>query len=161
MSIFNKKKNIAEKPVASDVKTTVKKDLDKGKAVDKNEDLTLAQLEEKESKKVKPGKKKTASKAGKGSELAYKWIVKPIITEKATFLGAENKYIFEVSLKANKIEVAKAIESLYNVNVVKVNIIRQRGKKITYGRITGRTKQTKKAIVTIKQGQSISVYEGV
>ena len=44
---------------------------------------------------------------------------------------------------------------------MKINIIRSRGKKVTYGRISGTTKRTKKAIVTLKQGQSISVYEGV
>ncbi|MFW0862519.1 MAG: 50S ribosomal protein L23 [Candidatus Komeilibacteria bacterium] len=86
---------------------------------------------------------------------------RPVITEKATYLASENKYIFEVAMNANKIEVRKAIEKLYNVNVIKVNIIRSRGKKVTYGRISGKTRKTKKAIVTLKQGQSISVYEGV
>ncbi len=87
--------------------------------------------------------------------------MRPVITEKATYLSSYNKYVFEVSLKANKIEVKKAIAKLYNVDVIKVNVIRSRGKKVTYGRITGMTKRTKKVIVTLKQGQSISLYEGV
>ncbi|MBL7022170.1 50S ribosomal protein L23 [Patescibacteria group bacterium] len=149
MSIFSKK-NTDAKPVKEEKKP-----------IDNKEDLTLAQLEEKEDRKAKPGKKKTADKAGKGSALAYKWIRRPIITEKATYLAAENKYIFEVALNANKIEVAKAISKLYNVDVEKVNVIVNRGKRVTYGRIHGRTKRTKKAIVTLKQGQTISVYEGV
>ena len=155
MSIFGKKKNNTDKAVKDDKKIA------KVKSADTDKDLTLAQLEEKEGKTAKPGKKKAAGTGGKHSGLSYKWIIKPVITEKATYLGAENKYIFEVSLKANKIEVRKAIEKLYNVNVLKVNIIRSRGKKVTYGRISGTTKRTKKAIVTLKQGQSISVYEGV
>jgi len=150
MSIFGKK-NTDDKAVKEDKK----------KPLDAKEDLTLAQLEEKESKTAKPGKKTTPDKAGKQSGLSYKWIQRPVITEKATYLAAENKYVFEVAMNANKIEVRKAIEKLYNVNVIKVNIVRSRGKKVTYGRISGKTRRTKKAIVTLKQGQSISVYEGV
>jgi len=156
MSIFSKKKNTDDKPVIKEDKVVVKVKPEVSK-----EDLTLAQLEEKESKIVKPGKKKVAAKAGQHGGLSYKWIIRPVITEKATYLAVENKYIFEVALKANKIEVRKAIEKLYGVNVIKINIIRSRGKKVTYGRISGVTKRTKKAIVTLKDGQSISVYEGV
>ena len=172
MNIFNRlKKNIGGKDkkvgkLAQGVKKLVKdKSVDSkarlAEASAKREDLTLAQLEAKESKVAKPGKKKVAAKAGKQTGLSYKWILRPVITEKATYLGGENKYIFEVALKANKIEIRKAINKLYGVDVIKVNIVRSRGKKVTYGRITGTTKRTKKAIITLKPGQSISVYEGV
>lgn len=155
MSIFSKKKNTSDEAIKEDEKVA------KVKPADDKEDLTLAQLEEKESKTARSDKKKVGIVSNKQTGLAYKWILRPVITEKATYLGAENKYIFQVSLKANKIEIRKAIEKLYNVDVIKLNIIRSRGKKVTYGRINGTTRRTKKAIVTLKQGQSISVYEGV
>jgi len=92
--------------------------------------------------------------------LAYKWLARPLITEKATYLGTNNQYLFNVSLTANKIEIRKAVEELYGVKVKKVNIIRSAGKAVSYGRVSGRTKRTKKAIVTLQSGQSIELYEG-
>ncbi|MFA5106806.1 MAG: 50S ribosomal protein L23 [Patescibacteria group bacterium] len=88
-------------------------------------------------------------------------MIKPIITEKATNLGADRKYIFEVATGANRIEIAKAVESLYGVQPLKVNIIRQGGKQIRYGRAEGRTKDRKKAIVTLREGESIKIQDGV
>ena len=157
MGIFNKtKKDSNVKPVE---KKPAKKQT---KKAEKKEDLTLGELENKQAKIGKVVKKDETGKAVKGSTgLSYKWILRPVITEKATYLGAQDKYVFEVALTANKIEVSKAIEKLYNVKVIKVNIIRQRGKRVSYGRINGRTKRTKKAIITLQKGQSISVYEGV
>jgi large subunit ribosomal protein L23 len=92
---------------------------------------------------------------------AYRVLVKPLITEKASVLGAENKYFFEVSKKANKIEIAKAINDVYGVKPVKVNIIRMSGKNVRYGRVIGKRKGWKKAVVTLKEGDSIKIYEGV
>ena len=105
-------------------------------------------------------------KAGKGKEVAksvsaYRILVKPMITEKAAHLGTENKYVFMVALDANKIEVAKAVASVYGVKVEKVNLIRCEGKTVTRGRIKGKRKDFKKAIVTLAKGNSISIYEGV
>ena len=121
-----------------------------------------------EPKKVEPKKaeaKKTpvrpthaAKKKYPESELS---IIKPIITEKATNLSADRKYIFEVATGANRIEIAKAVQSLYGVQPVKVNIIRQGGKQIRYGRAEGRTKDRKKAIVTLREGESIKIQDGV
>ncbi|MEA3463514.1 MAG: 50S ribosomal protein L23 [Patescibacteria group bacterium] len=113
----------------------------------------------KEGKKAVEGKKmeKRIKKYGN----AYWILVKPLVTEKATNLGAENKYVFAVSPRANKIEIAKAINEVYGIKPVAVNIIKMQGKKTRYGKVTGRTKDWKKAVITLPEGKSIKVYEGV
>jgi len=99
--------------------------------------------------------------AKKSQGKAYRILVKPLVTEKVTVIGALNQYGFEVDVKANKIEIAKAIEEVYGVKPQKVNIIAVQGKKLRYGKIQGRRKNTKKAYVTLPEGKAISVYEGV
>ncbi len=89
-------------------------------------------------------------------------IIRPIITEKAMRLAdEENKYTFEVHPKANKIEIRRAVEALFDVRVTKVNVIRVRGKARAYGRVRGRTRSWKKAIVTLAPGDRIQIFEGV
>ena len=92
---------------------------------------------------------------------AYRFLVKPLVTEKATNLVALNKYVFVVSKDANKIEVAKAIEAIYGVKPLKVNISNVKGKKVARGKIRGQRKDWSKAIVTLAAGQTIKIYEGV
>jgi large subunit ribosomal protein L23 len=92
---------------------------------------------------------------------AFRVLDKPLITEKATELGTQNKYAFVVSKASNKIEVAKSIYAVYGVKPVSVNIICMQGKAVTRGRIKGKRKDWKKAIVTLKKGDSIKIYEGV
>lgn len=92
---------------------------------------------------------------------AYRVLVKPLITEKATILGAENKYIFAVSKNSNKIEIARAINEVYGVKPVSVNIIKVKGKNVRYGRTQGKQKDWKKAIIKLPEGKTIKVYEGV
>jgi large subunit ribosomal protein L23 len=101
-----------------------------------------------------------AKKIVKNSD-AYRVLVKPLVTEKATNLAANNKYVFVVSDKANKISVAKAVEDLYGVKTLKVNIANVSGKRVARGRIRGQRKDWRKAIVTLAAGQSIKIYEGV
>jgi large subunit ribosomal protein L23 len=96
-----------------------------------------------------------------GGKIAYRVLIKPAITEKATELGALNQYVFIVAINANKIDVAKAIYEVYGVKPVSVNMIKSKGKVITRGRVKGRRKDFKKAIVTLKKGETISIYEGV
>lgn len=108
-----------------------------------------------------PGAKVSKAKDGVKSSSAYRVLVKPMITEKAAHLGTENKYVFMVSLDSNKIEVAKAVAAVYGVKVDKVNLIRCEGKTVVRGRIKGKRKDFKKAIVTLAKGNSISIYEGV
>jgi large subunit ribosomal protein L23 len=87
---------------------------------------------------------------------------RPIVTEKMTDLNKQGKYAFEVDKKANKIEIGKAIEKMYSVNVTSVNTMRVYGKnrsKNINGRVVmGKTPTTKKAIVTVAEGEVIDIY---
>jgi len=88
-------------------------------------------------------------------------IKSPHITEKATDLSSFNKYIFKVSFNANKTEIKKAIEKIYNVKVEKVNIIHIPGKRRRLGRMEGwrggLKRGFKKAIVSLKKGDKIEL----
>lgn len=92
---------------------------------------------------------------------AYKVLVRPLVTEKASVMNSLNKYFFEVAKEANKIEIARAIQAVYEVNPISVNIVRMQGKRVRRGRTMGKRKDWKKAIITLKKGESIKVYEGV
>jgi large subunit ribosomal protein L23 len=92
---------------------------------------------------------------------AYRVLLRPLLTEKGSHLGVENKYLFEVGYDTNKIEVAKAIEATYGVKPTKVNIIKLAGKVVRRGRSIGRRKNWKKAIVTLPKGKTIQIYEGI
>ena len=89
----------------------------------------------------------------------YLEIVKaPVITEKAANLGQnEGKYVFKVDPKANKTEIKLAIEKLFNVKVQDVRTVNVKPKKRRVGRYAGLTNRYKKAIVTLKEGQSIEL----
>ncbi|BAW95999.1 ribosomal protein L23 [[Synechococcus] sp. NIES-970] len=88
-------------------------------------------------------------------------ILKPIVSEKATILLEDNKYVFDVALKATKIDVKAAIESLFNVKVVKVNTSRPPRKKKRVGRFVGFKPQYKRAVVTLAQGDTITLFPEV
>lgn len=93
-------------------------------------------------------------------------IIRPIVTEKFTKLGEKyNKYGFIVNRKANKLQIKKAIEDLYGVDVIDVNTMVYSGKKkVRYTRtgfIVGKTNSYKKAIVTLKEGQTIDFYSNI
>lgn len=90
--------------------------------------------------------------------LAHDVIIRPIITEESMLKMDENKYTFEVAVKANKTEVKQAIEKLFNVDVKNVNIMNVRGKLKRMGRFAGYTRKRRKAIVTIAEGQSIEIF---
>lgn len=89
----------------------------------------------------------------------YQIIRRPLITEKGSLLREQNKYIFEVDMRANKIEIRKAIEKIYSVKVIKVNTLVQHGKLRRVRTAQGRTSDFKKAIVTLKEGELISAFE--
>lgn len=90
-------------------------------------------------------------------------IEKPLITEKSTRLAREqNKFVFRVNPAASKIEIRRAVEQFFNVKVTDVATMNVRGKKRRLGRFSeGHTAHWKKAIVTVKQGQKIPIFEGV
>ena len=88
-------------------------------------------------------------------------VLRPIVTEKATLLLEQNKYVFEVILKATKPEIQAAIESLFDVKVTSVNTIRPPRKKRRVGRFVGYKPQYKRAIVTLRAGDSITLFPEV
>lgn len=91
----------------------------------------------------------------------YDLIKAPIITEKSTVLGEFGKYVFEVSPRASKPSVKKAIEEIFGVKVVSVNILNQKGKVKKFRGFLGRRSDTKKAFVTIEKDQTIDLTGGV
>jgi large subunit ribosomal protein L23 len=92
---------------------------------------------------------------------AYQIIRRPLITEKGTDMKDQvNQYLFEVAGDANKIEIKRAIESLFRVKVQQVRTLSVKGNKKRLGRFVGRTSDWKKAIATLKEGETIEFFEG-
>jgi len=96
-------------------------------------------------------------KERKGEMNSYRILKSLHVTEKATDLSKNNKYVFEVFSRSNKTEIKKAIGETFNVDVIKVNIIKTPAKKRRQGRTLGWKKGYKKAIVSIKKGQKIDI----
>lgn len=133
MGIFNKKddKKISEKPKKSAVKT---KEAKKPRIVN----LTLGE-----------------------SDLVNKALIQPWITEKTHDLMGLNKYVFKVAQKTNKKQVKKAIEALYGVKVEDVSIVKIHSEKKRFGKTMGHRSGYKKAIVSLKKGNRIDIFERV
>ncbi|MEL6284935.1 MAG: 50S ribosomal protein L23 [Pseudomonadota bacterium] len=91
----------------------------------------------------------------------YDTILAPVITEKSTLVAEENKIIFRVPLTASKDEIKRAVENLFKVDVTKVNTLRVKGKTKRFRGMLGRRPDFKKAIVTLKDGQSIDISTGL
>ena len=88
-------------------------------------------------------------------------IISPIVTEKSTNISEQNKIIFKVPVKANKINLKKNIEKIFKVNVTKVNIINKKNRiKLTRGRKV-KIQGYKKAVITLKKGQNIDLTTGI
>ena len=95
-------------------------------------------------------------------KLAQDIIIKPIITEESMKGTADRKYTFQVAKDANKIEIAKAVEELFGVEVCKVNTISVRGKFRRQGRVGGFTASSKKAVITLTESsKGIEFFEGM
>jgi large subunit ribosomal protein L23 len=91
----------------------------------------------------------------------YDKILSPLVTEKSTILSDQNKIIFKVPSKANKINLKRNIEKIFKVNVTKINIInKQTRKKIVRGKKV-KVMGYKKAIITLKKGQNIDLTTGI
>lgn len=149
MALFGKKTT-----ALADDKKPAKKADEKAEAVSMKDLYSAPEVKSPKLATSKISKKTVSSDA-------YRVLVKPLVTEKATNLAASNKYVFVVSEGANKISVAKAVESLYGVKPIKVNISNVSGKRVARGRIRGQRNDWRKAIVTLAAGQSIEIYEGV
>ena len=91
----------------------------------------------------------------------YEVLRRPVITEKNTILMSQNKYTFEIARGANKHQVKGAVEKTFNVEVVKVTGSRLPGKMTRLGKGRGLTPWWKKAVVTLKEGDKIEIFEGV
>lgn len=93
---------------------------------------------------------------------AYTVIERPLVTEKSVLGAEQGKYTFRVNKDSNKIEIASAVETIFNVKVDSVNTLTVKGKKKRVGRHPeGKTSDWKKAIVKLKPGQSIEIFEGM
>lgn len=89
----------------------------------------------------------------------YQIIIRPVITEKSTWLKDKNREIcFQVDPRANKAEIKKAVEQLFKVKVEKVRVMSKKGKTKRVGRNTGKTKDWKKASIKLKEGEKMIEY---
>ncbi|HIT54029.1 MAG TPA: 50S ribosomal protein L23 [Candidatus Fimivicinus intestinavium] len=96
------------------------------------------------------------------SKLAQDIVLRPVITEESMQGIALRKYTFKVAKDANKVEIAKAVEKLFGVEVEKVNTISVRGRLRRQGRFEGRTASWKKAIVTLtEKSKKIDFFDGM
>ena len=92
----------------------------------------------------------------------YYIIKRALLTEKSAAAKDENnKYVFEVDPRANKIEITNAVERLFKVKVIDVHVMNMRGKKKRIGKIVGQKKDWKKAVITLAPGNRIEMHEGV
>jgi len=149
MALFEKLKSIlgkpkeVKKPIKKLVKTPIAKSSRKTKIV-----------KDKEAKKSPLKQHSTKKKDLKG---IYRILKRPHISEKATILTEKDKYIFKVYSNANKTEIKKSVEGLYNVNVKAVNIINVHRKQRILQGIKGFKTGYKKAIVTLEKGEKIEI----
>ena len=91
----------------------------------------------------------------------YDVILSPVITEKATRILENNQVVFKVSKRATKPQIKNAIEVLYNVEVISVNTINIKGKSKIFKGIKGKRTDIRKAVIRLKEGQSIDLSSGV
>ena len=92
----------------------------------------------------------------------YKIVKKPLVTEKGTVMLSEgNRVTFKVHLDANKIEIREAVQKIFSVTVLQVNTQVVRGKRKRFGKAMGQTRSWKKAMVQLKEGDKIEIFEGV
>ncbi len=92
---------------------------------------------------------------------AWKILLSPLVTEKTSMLQGNGHYAFVVARAANKLSVKRAVEKVYGVKPVMVRITNVHGKEVRYGRATGKTAAWKKAVVVLKKGEKIQLFEGV
>jgi large subunit ribosomal protein L23 len=92
----------------------------------------------------------------------YQIVIKPLVTEKGTTMLSEGNWLtFKVHTDANKIEIRDAIQKIFTVSVLQVNTQIVRGKRKRFGKTVGHSKAWKKAMVQLKEGDKIEIFEGV
>lgn len=144
LDVFKKKKQGKKIKPKKEIKKETKK-------VEKPAEVSVEEPKKKKEAKVAPPKPK------KTSEIAYRILKGPHVTERATFLAGKNEYVFKVWPRASKKDIKKAVEDVFGVLVLKVRVINVPRKKRRLGRIEGFRKGYKKAIVKIKEGQKIEL----
>ncbi|QQS61578.1 MAG: 50S ribosomal protein L23 [Candidatus Moraniibacteriota bacterium] len=132
------------------------------KEIVKEDISSLKSSKTKSSKKNsdKEKKKDVAIKGQTGRVLSSIVLRKPYVTEKSHELAQKGTYVFEVKIDADKEMIRRAVEELYSVKVVAVRTIRQKGIERKFGRSLGKTRNFKKAMVTLRKGQTIEVFQG-
>ena len=85
-------------------------------------------------------------------------LIRPLISERSTDLMTEGKFVFVVDKRANKIQIAQAVEEIFKVDVLAVNTVNVKGKTKRRGRTVGKTNSYKKAIVKLAAGQTIELF---
>lgn len=91
----------------------------------------------------------------------YGVLLRPIITEKTTLLTGQDKYVFEVDVRANKSQIKEAVQLAFNVRVTDVNTMKMKGKPKRFGRKITQRPDWKKAVVTLVPGDKIELFEGI
>jgi len=132
----------------------------KTKTEEKKPAAAMKDLYDNADSSAKSGSAGKSKKTAK-NDIASRLLIKPLVTEKATQLASANKYVFVVDNEANKIEVAKAVQAIYGIKPLKVNLVNVSGKRVSRGRISGQRKDWRKAIITLPKGETIKIYEGV
>ena len=110
-------------------------------------------------KTAAPSAVKSTKKENTGA--AYRVLLRPLVTEKASSLTPLNQYVFAVANRANKRSIAEAVYQVYGIRPTRVNVIAVRGKFVRSGQTASRRSDWKKALVTLPAGKTISIYEGV
>ncbi len=118
------------------------------------------------TKKAKKSEKAPAASSapaatGKGNMLSSSLLLRPHVSEKAARMADRGTYVFQVARQAEKVSIAKAVEALYGVKVDGVRIVNIGGKPVRKGKRVSSRQDLKKALVTLKKGETIALYEGV
>lgn len=112
-------------------------------------------------KAERPADGTPAAASVSGKSLASAILRRPHVSEKAARLASSGTYVFDVARNAEKISIRKAVEALYGVHVEAVRIVNVSGKPVRKGRRVSARQDLKKALVTLKKGETIALYEGV
>jgi len=145
-------KGIENKEAKTNGKSAVKNGKDE-EAYDTSPKLSEQKEEGKASDK-KESRKKSAA-------FANKIILMPLVSEKSSILAEASKYCFIVDCKTNKSEISKAVQTMYGIKPIKINIVNMLGKSVRFGRRSGSRKNWKKAVVHMPKGTKLEIYEGV
>ncbi len=114
-----------------------------------------------EDKKVKTENKTEHKVKLTDKSLAFRVLIKPLVTEKSAIAEHGNKYSFMVAKTANKNQIKIAIEEIYGVKPSQVNVANIEGRRVRFGRTMGKRNDYKKAIITLPEGKTIDIHTGV